>query len=114
MKLKWRLQRSNSRAKAVQRVFEDYSRRIALTVALRLYTVATRWTLFATFNTSLATCYSPSALGLIRDFTDLGLTEAACFGALSCFLGTQSSCGVRASWLEDGQFLRCGCFVIHF
>lgn len=71
MKLRRRLRgRSNSRAKSVQRVFENYSRRIALTVALRFYTVATRWTLFATLDTSLATCYSPSALSNHR-FTDL-------------------------------------------
>lgn len=65
MKLR-RLRRSNSWAKSVQRVLEDYSRRIALTVALRFYTVATRWTLFATLNSSLATCYSPSALSSQR------------------------------------------------
>lgn len=73
MKLKRRLRgRSNSRAKSVERVFEDYSGSIALTVALRFYTVATRWTLFATLNTSLATCCSPSALSNQR-FHCLGL-----------------------------------------
>lgn len=63
MKLRRRLQgRSNSRAESVQRVFENYSGCIALTVALGFHTIATRWTLFSTLDTSLATCYSPSAL----------------------------------------------------
>lgn len=63
MKLRRRLQgRSNRRAESVQRVFENYSGCIALTVALGFHTIATRWTLFSALDTSLATCYSPSAL----------------------------------------------------
>lgn len=53
--------RSNSRAKSVQRVFENYSGCIALAVALGFHTIATSWTLFSALDTSLATCYSPSA-----------------------------------------------------
>lgn len=63
MKLRRRLQgRPNSRAESVQRIFENDSGCIALTVALGFHTIATRWTLFSALDTSLATCYSPSAL----------------------------------------------------
>lgn len=63
MKLRRRFRgRSNSRAKSVQRIFENYSGCIALTVALGFHTIATRWALFSALDASFATCYSPSAL----------------------------------------------------
>lgn len=92
------LRSSHGRTERTQRILEDDSRRIALTVAFGFDAIATCGSLLSAFDPSLATCYIQSAMPNPQRFDPHGLLRQPVLVRFRAFngLGVLTGLGVLA------------------